>query len=158
MNQNANISQVSQPALPIPPAEELTRGFDKQGISLKASSFSATIEEVSCLICGCTKLTGHSIKLTSCGLINIAQILLIKIERFVDDVQKKFPNNEDFKNISDLIFYLTVALHDLKVTTLNDELKSNLAYGISVVAEDFDQLIQSIPALLDSIAKESANV
>gem|GEM_PF-5603593 len=142
-----------------PSVSDLCKEFYSRKMNLMGDSFhSVTIEIVNTNTPDCHNLNDSAIKPTNHSLVSIAQILLEKIEGFIDLVRANIDQNADIEHLNDLILHLTVALHDLDVTTIGEEYKGSLAYALAVVANDLNTLLQSIPTLLGTIAKESTNV
>lgn len=156
MNQNTNTSQDNQ-AIPISVFDLIEDYFIRETNTTSESFYALMVELVNVNTFDCHNLKDSVVNLTTHSLISIAQILLIKIESYIDSVREKFPQNEDLQHINDLISHLTVALHDLDVTTIGEKYKGSLVFGLSVVAKDLDSLIQDIPEILEVISKENAN-
>ena len=97
-------------------------------------------------------------KPTRLSLINIASLLLFKVDLFVAELSESELNNEDIESIMTIVHDLSFALNALEATTLVDHLAASLARGLYVISEDLVKLIESIPELLKAITKENANV
>lgn len=156
MNQNTNTSQDNQ-AFPISVFDLIEDYFLRETNTTSESFYALMVELVNVNTFDSHNLKDGVVNLTTHSLISIAQILLTKLESYIDSVIEKFPQNEDLKHINDLISHLTVALHDLDVTTIGERYKGSLVFGLSVVAKDLDSLIQDIPEILEVISKENAN-
>lgn len=159
MNQKTNISQVRDSRSLALLAKKFDETYDEQEIPLKALSFSATLKEIESLFGpDCTHLPDGVRKPTRLSLINIASLLLFKVDLFVAELSESELNNEDIESIMTIVHDLSFALNALEATTLVDHLAASLARGLYVISEDLVKLIESIPELLKAITKENANV
>ena len=159
MNQNPNISQVGDSGSIALLAKKFNETYDEQEIPLKALSFSATLKEIESLFCpDCTHLSEGARKPTRLSLINIASLLLFKVDMFVAELSESELNNEGIESIMTIVHDLSFALNALEVTTMVDHLAAALARGIYLISEDLIKLVESIPDLLKAIVKENGNV
>lgn len=159
MNQNTNISQVRDSSSLALLAKKFDETYDEQEIPLKALSFSATLKEIESLFDpDCTHLSEGARKPTRLSLINIASLLLFKVDMFVAELSESELNNEDIESIMTIVHDLSFALNALEATTMVDRFAAALARGIYLISEDLIKLIESIPDFLKANVEGSANV
>lgn len=159
MNQNTNISQVRDSSSLALLAKKFDETYDEQEIPLKALSFSATLKEIESLFDpDCTHLSEGARKPTRLSLINIASLLLFKVDLFVAELSESELNNEDIESIMTIVHDLSFALNALEATTMVDRFAAALARGIYLISEDLIKLIESIPDFLKANVEGSANV
>lgn len=159
MNQKINISQVGDSGSIALLAQKFDETYDEQEILLKALSFSATLKEIESLFCpDCTHLSEGARKPTRLSLINIASLLLFKVDMFVAELNESELNNENTESMMTFVHDLSFALNALEATTIADHLAAAFARGIHLISEDLIKLVESIPDLLKAIVKENANV
>ncbi len=159
MNQNTNISQVRDSSSLALLAKKFDETYDEQEIPLKALSFSATLKEIEILFYpDCTHLPDGVRKPTRLSLINIASLLLFKVDLFVAELSESELNNEDIESMMTIVHDLSFALNALEATTMADHLAAAFARGIYLISEDLIRLVKSIPDLLKAIVKENGNV
>lgn len=159
MNQKTNISQVRDSNSLALLAKKFDETYDDQEIPLKALSFSATLKEIESLFDpDCTHLPDGVRKQTRLSLINIASLLLFKVDLFVAELSESELNNEDIESIMTIVHDLSFALNALEATTMVDRFAAALARGIYLISEDLFKLVESIPDLLKAIVEGTANV
>ncbi|MFW1967961.1 hypothetical protein ACG95P_12940 [Acinetobacter guillouiae] len=159
MNQNTNISQVRDSRSLALLVKKFDESYDEQEIPLKALSFSATLKEIEILFSSdCTYLSEGARKPTRLSLINIASLLLFKVDMFVAELNESELNNENTESMMTIVHDLSFALNALEATTMADHLAAAFARGIYLISEDLIKLVESIPDLLKAIVKENGNV
>ncbi|KAF1027100.1 MAG: hypothetical protein GAK29_00906 [Acinetobacter bereziniae] len=159
MDQNTNISQVRDSSSLALLAKKFDESYDEREIPLMAFSFSATLKEIESLFDpDCTHLPDGVRKPTRLSLINIASLLLFKVDLFVAELSESELNNEDIESIMTIVHDLSFALNALEATTLADQLASSFARGLYAISQDLIRMVESIPDLLKKIIKEQGNV
>ena len=159
MNQKTNISQVRDSNSLALLAKKFDESYDDQEIPLKALSFSATLKEIESLFDpDCTHLPDGVRKPTRLSLINIASLLLFKVDLFVAELSESELNNEDIESIMTIVHDLSFALNALEATTMVDRFAAAFARGIYLISEDLIKLVESIPDLLKANVEGNANV
>lgn len=159
MNQKTNISQVRDSNSLALLAKKFDESYNDQEIPLKALSFSATLKEIEILFSSdCAYLSEGARKPTRLSLINIASLLLLKVDLFVAELSESELGNEDIESIVTIVHDLSFALNALTATTMVDRLAAALARGIYLISEDLIKLVESIPDFLKAIVKENGNV